>query len=42
MLTTAAVGDIVLTDAVTGVNAILLTSLVQSGYDPDNLDSMER
>ena len=40
MLTTAAAGDIVLTDAVTGVNAnFIKQSLVQSGYDPDNLDS---
>ena len=40
MLTTAAAGDIVLTDAVTGVNAnFIKQSLVQSGYDLDNLDS---
>ena len=40
MLTTAAAGDIVLTDAVTGVNAnFIKQSLIQSGYDPDNLDS---
>ena len=40
MLTTTAAGDIVLTDAVTGVNAnFIKQSLVQSGYDLDNLDS---
>ena len=40
MLTTAAAADIVLTDAVTGVNAnFIKQSLVQSGYDLDNLDS---
>ena len=40
MLITSAAGDIVLTDAVTGVNAnFIKRSLVQAGYDPDNLES---